>query len=62
MNKQEFVLGTDPIPDWIWKKTMVFKSGDEIKYEIHGVFTDVIASKGDVLTVEGMKWWVTKNT
>lgn len=62
MNRQEFVLGTDPIPEWIWNKTMVFKSGDGVKYEIQGMFHDIVAENGDVLTVEGMKWWVTKNT
>lgn len=62
MNRQEYVLGTDPIPEWIWNKTMIFRSGDGFKFEFHGKFQDVIASAGDVLTVEGSKWWVSKNT
>lgn len=59
---KKYVLGQDPLPDWLWKKVMVFKSGDEFKYEFHGKNIDLVASKGDTIVVNGWKWWISKNT
>ena len=55
---EEFVLGQDKLPTWLWNKVMIFRSGDSFKYEFHGKFYDIIASKGDTVVVEGRKWWV----
>ena len=59
---EKYVLGQDRLPTWLWNKVMIFQSGDSYKYEFYGKYHDVIASKGDVVVVEGRKWWITKNT
>ena len=59
---EKYVLGQDKLPDWLWNKVMMFRSGGEFKYEFYGKYHDVYASKGDVVVVEGRKWWITKNT
>ncbi len=58
---EEYILGRDALPMWLWEKVEVFKSGDDIRYEFHGSFNDIYGRNGDLVRVKGRKWWVISN-
>lgn len=54
-----YVLGTEPVPDWISNRLMPYKKPDGATgYEFHGYLRDYELEPGDVLEKKDRKIYV----
>lgn len=58
---EKYVIGVDFLPRWLARLFQPYESASGIKYEVWGKHRTLTASQGDVLTVIGSRWWITKN-